>query len=190
MNSNGKVALVTGGGSGIGKAAAIALAKEGFAAVIGGRRAERLGRSGARDRGVRRADPGGADRRHRPCIGKEHLRQDEGDVRAARRAVQQCRVRRGGADRRTAVRTLEGGHRHDPDGLVPVHAGSVPDHEGPAADGRADHQQRLDFGACAAAEFGRLYLGQARDHRPDQIDVARRPQIRHLLRPDRRRQCR
>ena len=39
---SGKVALVTGGGSGIGKAAAVALAKEGFAAVIGGRRKERL----------------------------------------------------------------------------------------------------------------------------------------------------
>src|SRR5436190_20096520 len=42
MNSNGKVALVTGGGSGIGKASAIALGKEGFAVVVAGRRPEPL----------------------------------------------------------------------------------------------------------------------------------------------------
>ena len=47
---NGKVALVTGGGSGIGKAAAVALAKEGFAAVIGGRRQDRWRRWRARSR--------------------------------------------------------------------------------------------------------------------------------------------
>ena len=55
---------------------------------------------------------------------------------------------------------------------------------------RAHHQQRLDLGPCAAAAFGALYRDQARHHRPDQSMLARRPRLRHRLRPDRYRQCR
>jgi NAD(P)-dependent dehydrogenase (short-subunit alcohol dehydrogenase family) len=53
--SNGKIALVTGAGSGIGRAAALALLNEGYSVVLAGRRSEALeqtvaqaGQAGAR----------------------------------------------------------------------------------------------------------------------------------------------
>jgi NAD(P)-dependent dehydrogenase (short-subunit alcohol dehydrogenase family) len=42
MTTNGKIALVTGAGSGIGRATALALLKEGYTVVLAGRRAEAL----------------------------------------------------------------------------------------------------------------------------------------------------
>jgi NAD(P)-dependent dehydrogenase (short-subunit alcohol dehydrogenase family) len=42
MNSDGKISLVTGAGSGIGRASARALAREGYAVVLAGRRGEAL----------------------------------------------------------------------------------------------------------------------------------------------------
>lgn len=42
MNSHGKIALVTGAGSGIGKHTALALLREGYSVVLAGRRAEAL----------------------------------------------------------------------------------------------------------------------------------------------------
>jgi NAD(P)-dependent dehydrogenase (short-subunit alcohol dehydrogenase family) len=42
MNANGKIALVTGAGSGIGRASALALLKEGYSVVLAGRRPEAL----------------------------------------------------------------------------------------------------------------------------------------------------
>ena len=42
----------------------------------------------------------------------------------------------------------------------------------------------------AAPELGALHRHQARHHRPHQVDGARRPAVRHRLRPDRHRQRR
>ena len=47
MTTNGKVALVTGAGSGIGQAAAIALVREGYSVVLAGRRRDALERTAA-----------------------------------------------------------------------------------------------------------------------------------------------
>jgi len=76
-----KVAIVTGAGSGIGKAVALALAKEDYAVVLAGRRQDRLERTAAEaGNGVRSlvvpTDVGA-------------LLTDEGAIRAARSPVQQ-----------------------------------------------------------------------------------------------------
>jgi len=54
MNSPSKVALVTGAGSGVGKAVALALLQDGYAVVLAGRRKERL------EQAVAGAGPAGA----------------------------------------------------------------------------------------------------------------------------------
>src|ERR1700730_4599109 len=47
MGANGKTAIVTGAGSGIGRSTALALLKEGYAVILAGRRAEALEEAGA-----------------------------------------------------------------------------------------------------------------------------------------------
>jgi len=56
MTSNSKVALVTGAGTGIGKAAALAMLKDGYKVALVGRRKEMLDKtaadSGAKERAL------------------------------------------------------------------------------------------------------------------------------------------
>jgi NAD(P)-dependent dehydrogenase (short-subunit alcohol dehydrogenase family) len=52
MAANGRVALVTGAGSGIGRAAAIGLAEAGYAVVLAGRRPETLEQTATMGRGM------------------------------------------------------------------------------------------------------------------------------------------
>ena len=60
------------------------------------------------------------------------------------------------------------GRRRQSDRRVSVRAGSHQADEGAAAARRAHHQQRLDLGSRAAAQFGALHRDQTRHHRADQ----------------------
>ena len=88
MASNGKVALVTGGGSGIGKASALALAEEGFAVVVAGRRPEPLQAVVHEIESKQGRALGVPTDVGKPELGARAVRQDQGNLRPARRAVQ------------------------------------------------------------------------------------------------------
>ena len=168
---------------GIGRAVAIGAARRRGYAVVARRPARsrrsrrRVRRSRAQDAGARRScvptdvsDPAvgarACSRRRATAFGRLDLLFNNAGISAPRRAAR-------GAD----GRAMEVGRGREPDRRVPLHAAGVPADEGSAAAGRTHHQQRIDLGACAAAEFGALHRDQARDHRADEIDVARRPAI-------------
>ena len=60
-----KVAVITGAGTGIGKAVAVALMREGYAAVLAGRRQDKLEETAADGKIDQRRQPRGANRRQR-----------------------------------------------------------------------------------------------------------------------------
>ena len=182
-----RFAVITGAGSGIGRASALALMNDGWSVALAGRRKEMLEETAGMKTGGTRA--GGADRRDRPRPGGQPVRADQSELRPHRHAVQQRRRRHADHEfRRLHLRDVAARRAGEPERDVPVRQRRVPHDARPVAARRTHHQQRLDLGACAARRFRRLHLDQARGDRPDQVDRARRPPVRHLLRSDRHRQ--
>ena len=177
MADNGRVAIVTGAGQ---RDRALQRDRTVAGRVFGRARGAARGCLERVDRGSgtgRRTGSGRVDGCRRCRFGRQSVRRGEGEIRTARRAVQQCGDgRAAGAARGSDPGTVADGGRRQPDRFVPVHPASVPDHEGPDADGRSDHQQRFDLGPRAAAEFRALHRDQARDHRINPVDRAGRPQ--------------
>ena len=192
MAASQKVALVTGAGTGIGKAVALALMKDGYAAVLAGRRTGQARRDRQRGKVHRRQEPRRADRREpirrrsRRCSPRPRRR----SAASTCCSTMPASARRPVPLEELPLETWKQGRRYQPYRHVPVHAGSHQDHEGAGPARRPHHQQRLDLGACAAPALGRLYRDQARGHRAHQVDRARLPRLRHLLQPDRHRQRR
>ncbi len=97
MTAASKIAMVTGAGTGIGKAVSLALLNAGYAVVLTGRRKEMLD-------GTAKEAPAGAKTLVFPAdvsdpgAGESAVRQDPGGLRPPRRAVQQCRHRRAALD--------------------------------------------------------------------------------------------
>ena len=86
-----RFAVITGAGSGIGRASALALMNDGWSVALAGRRKEMLEETAGMKTGGTRA--GGADRRDGPCPGGQPVRADQIELRPHRHAVQQRRRR-------------------------------------------------------------------------------------------------
>ena len=68
MTDDVKIAMVTGAGSGIGRATALALLGAGYSVVLAGRRREALEQTAAEAGPAGSRSPGRPDRRHRPGV--------------------------------------------------------------------------------------------------------------------------
>ena len=166
-----KIAVVTDAGSGM-------------SCSRGGGGAPRVG-GGRGGRRCSRASGG----RARSGVGRESLLRGRGTLRPAGRALQQRRdIGEASAARGARRRAVAGGDRDEPDRRVPLHPAGVSDHEAPDASWWTDHQQRLDLGIRSTAALGAVAGGEARRHRIDQADVARRAAVQHRVRADRHRQ--
>ena len=191
MTGQGKVAIVTGAGTGIGRAVALALVGEGYAVALAGRRREPLeatakaaegrpGRALAVPTDV--GDPASVKAlfaRTKQTFGRLDLLFNNAGTGTPPvpledltfeqwKTVVDVNLTGPFLCTQEAFRLMKD---QDPRGGRIINNGSISAH-------------------VPRPHLRTLHGDQARHHRPDQLDLARRPQVRHRLRADRHRQRR
>ena len=171
-----KVAMVTGAGSGIGKAVALAFGREGYNVVLAGRRADLLNE-------VAKA------------IGPNALAvpTDVADPKSVKALFAACKEKFGRLDvlfnnagtgapgtimlEDLSIEMWQNVVNVNLSGVFYCMQEAFRMMKDQSPQGRPHHQQRLDLGPCAAAQLGTLYLDQACGDGADQVRLARRPEV-------------
>ena len=152
----GGIALVTGAGSGIGRASAVALAGAGFMVVLAGRRREPLEAAAAEAGGG--AVPLTCDVRDAKSVAA--LFRDRQAARAPRRVVQQRRCRSlSGALEDLELEQWSTVIETNVTGMFLCTQARSPD-EASVTPRRPDHQQRLDLRPCPPTPLGAVHGGK------------------------------
>ena len=144
-----RFAVITGAGSGIGRASALALMNDGWSVALAGRRKEMLEETAGMKTGGRAlvvptdvTEPAQVD---------NAVRRGESKVRPHRHAVQQRGRRHADHEfRRLHLRDVAARRAGELERDVPVRQRGVPHDARPVPARRTHHQQRLDLGTCAA----------------------------------------
>ena len=186
-----KIAVVTGAGTGVGRAASLALMNAGFTVVLAGRRMEKLQETQKLGDNVGKSLPVSADMTDPGSIAALFAKVME-RLRPARRALQQCRHGRAAGAVRGSRACEQWQAVVDVNLTGPFlctqHAFRIMKAQEPRG-GRIINNGSISAHA-PRPRLARLHLHQARHHRPDQGDRARRTRLRHRVRPDRHRQRR
>src|SRR5213594_3007666 len=184
MASSDRIAIVTGAGSGIGRASAVALSREGWSVVLAGRRKDALEETASQCKGrtlVVPTDVGNPASvsalfaKTKETFGRLDLLFNNAGTGAPAVPLEDLTVEQW----KTVVDANLNGVFYCTQEAFKMMKSQTP------RGGRI-----INNGSISAPELGPLYLDQARGDRAHEGRLARRAQVRHRRRPARHRQCR